>query len=115
VEGLSEGDVVWAELGAPRGAAAAYRRPLVVVQADWVTKSGIGTVICVPLSTNLRLAEAPGNVLLAAGETGLKKDSVAVVSGVIAVDRTVLDEPVGRVPRPDLRRIVGGIDLLLAD
>lgn len=107
--------MVWTELGAPRGSEPGYRRPVVVVQADWVTRSGIGTVICVPLTTNLALAEAPGNVALSAASTGLKKQSVAVVSAVVALDRTRLDDSPGAISRAELRRIVSGIDLMLAD
>ena len=107
---IGEGDVFWAELQSPKG-----RRPLVVVQADWVTRSGIGTVICVPLTTNLSLAEAPGNVLLERDRTGLSKDSVAVVSAVVALDRRILGARVSTLARNDLRRVVAGIDLVLAE
>lgn len=115
MEGVVEGGIYWAELGAPRGSAPGFRRPLVVVQADWVTRSGLRTVICVPLTTNLRLGGAPGNVTISGSPTGLKQDSVAVVSGVRAVSHGTLEERVGRVSRADLGRIVSGIDLLLAD
>ena len=107
---IGEGDVFWAELASPKG-----RRPILVVQADWVTRSGIGTVICVPLTTQLALAEAPGNVLLESDRTGLPKDSVAVVSAVMALERQLFGARVGTLARHDLRRVVAGIDLLLAE
>lgn len=86
-----------------------------VVQADWVTRSGIGTILCVPLTTNLTLADAPGNVLLERERTGLARDSVAVVSAVGAVERDLLGARAGGLTRNDLRRVIAGIDLLLAD
>lgn len=107
--------MVWTELGPPRGSEPGFRRPVVVVQADWVTRSGIATIICVPLTTNLALADAPGNVALSAASTGLKKQSVAVVSAIVALDRSRLDETAGAISRAELRRIVSGVDLLLAD
>ena len=115
MEGLTEGDICWTDLDSPVGSQPGYRRPVVVVQADWVTRSGIGTVLCVPLTTNLRLAEAPGNVLFKAGHTGLPKDSVVVVTVVLPIDRSLLEERVGRLTRAELRRVIAGIDLVLAE
>lgn len=112
---MKEGDVYWADLPTPRGSEAGFRRPAVIVQAEWVTQSGIATVICVPLTTNLALADAPGNVALTAAATGLEKDSVAVVSAIRALEKNRFDEHAGRLTRAELRRIVHGIDMLLAD
>ena len=84
-----------------------------IVQGDAFNRSRIATVVCVPMTTNLRWAEAPGNVLLAARTTGLGKDSVANVSQIIAVDRSVLTNRVGHLPRRLLELVLGGVDLVL--
>ena len=92
---ISQGDVCWAELPEPTGAG--FRRPAVIVQEDALNRSLLATVVCVPLTSNLRWADAPGNVLLTAAMTGLPGDSVANVSQVVALDRALLDERVGRI------------------
>src|SRR5450756_1340430 len=84
---ISQGEVWWADLPAPVGSAPGFRRPVVVVQGDALNRSRISTVVCVPLTSSLRWADAPGNVLLSARLTGLPKDSVANVSQVLTLDR----------------------------
>ena len=86
---------------------------MVVVQGDGLNASRIATVVCVPLTSNLRWAEAPGNVLLRARATGLPKDSVANVSQIIALDRSVLIDRAGAVPRRQLEEILRGVDVVL--
>jgi mRNA interferase MazF len=86
---------------------------VLVVQGDPFNRSAIGTVVCVPLTSNLRLAEAPGNVLLAAQSTGLPKDSVANVSLIVTLDRSLLFERVGHLPRRQLELVLVGIDVVL--
>lgn len=78
---ISQGEVWWADLPAPVGSGPGFRRPVVVVQGEALNRSRISTVVCVPLTSNLRWADAPGNVLLSARATGLPKDSVANVGG----------------------------------
>jgi len=85
-----------------------------VVQSDALNKSRISTVICVVLTSNLRWAEAPGNVLLPVRQTGLDKDSVANVSSIVTVDQTQLTEKVGKLPASLLDGILSGIQLVLA-
>src|SRR6185295_12971597 len=87
---MERGDIWWAELGDRGGSDAGFRRPVVVVQADAFNRSRLQTVIAVILTTNLRLVEAPGNVLITAKASGLPRDSVANVSQVIFIDRTFL-------------------------
>jgi mRNA interferase MazF len=89
------------------------RRPVVVVQGDSFNLSRIGTVVCVPLTSNLRWAEAPGNVVLPAQTTGLSKDSVASVSQLVTLDRGVLDEHVVKLSRLRVEAILSGIDVVL--
>ena len=85
----------WAELPVPTGSGPGFRRPVIVVQGDALNRSRVATVVCVPLTSNLRWADAPGNVLLTASMTGLPRDSVSNVSQVVALDRTLLEERVG--------------------
>ena len=110
---ISQGDVRWAELPPPVGSGPGYRRPVVIVQGDPLNRSRLATAVCVPLTSNLRWADAPGNVLLAARQTGLPKDSVANVSQVVALDRTLLEERVGRISRAKLDLLLAGIDVVL--
>ena len=84
-----------------------------IVQGDAFNRSKIATVVCVPMTSNLRWAEAPGNVLLPARTTGLGKDSVANVSQIIAVDHSILTRRVGHLPRRLLELVLAGVDLVL--
>lgn len=110
---ISQGDVCWASLEDPVGSAPGFRRPVTIVQGDSFNASRIATAVVVPLTSNLRLAAAPGNVLLSAQRTGLPKDSVANVSQIVSVDRDVLSDRVGRLGQDDLHLILGGIDVVL--
>jgi mRNA interferase MazF len=110
---MTQGDVWWADLGEPDGSEPGYRRPVVVVQCDAFNRSRIATVVCVPLTSNLRWAGAPGNVLLEAATTGLPKDSVANVSQIVTLDRGVLTDHVARLPASVLASILSGIDVVL--
>jgi len=110
---IARGEVWWSGLGEPAGSEPGYRRPVVVVQCDAFNRSRIATIVCVPLTSSLRWARAPGNVLLAAAATGLPKDSVANVSQIIALDRAALDERVGRLADRDLALVLSGIDVVL--
>jgi mRNA interferase MazF len=110
---IGQGDVCWASLEDPVGSSPGFRRPVIVVQGDSFNASRIATAVVVPLTSNLRLAAAPGNVLLTASRTGLSKDSVVNVSQILTVDRSMLDERVGHLSESDLRRVLAGIDLVL--
>ena len=110
---IEQSEVWWADLEEPAGSEPGYRRPVVVVQCDAINRSRIGTVICVPLTSNLRWAEAPGNVLLPKAETGLARDSVANVSLIVALDKQVLTDRVRKIPRRRLDLIFAGIDTVL--
>jgi mRNA interferase MazF len=110
---IAQGDVCWADLPPPAGSGPGFRRPVVVVQGDALNRSRIATVVCVPLTSNLRWASAPGNVALSARQTGLSKDSVANVSQVIALDRAILTEPVGKLSRAKVELLLSGIDIVL--
>ena len=84
-----------------------------IVQGDALNASRLATVVAVPLTSDLRWASAPGNVLLKARRTGLPKDSVANVSQIVALDRSVLSEHLGRIGKAQLELVLGGIDVVL--
>ncbi len=84
-----------------------------VVQCDALNTSRIGTVVCVPLTSNLKWERAPGNVLLSAAATSLPKDSVANVSLIVALDKRQLVERVGKIPRRQLELVLSGIDVIV--
>ena len=111
---ISQGEIWWAELGKPRGSAPGLRRPVVIVQSDALNRSHIATVICVPLTSNVKWALMPGNVHLPARCTGLPKNSVANVSQIVTIDRNLLTEYVGRLPSAKLELIFSGIEIVLA-
>jgi mRNA interferase MazF len=110
---ISQGEVWWADLPAPVGSAPGFRRPVIVVQGEALNRSRIGTVICVPLTSNLRWADAPGNVLLPSRLTALPQDSVANVSQIVAIDKELLTERVGKLPLVKLELVFAGIDIVL--
>jgi mRNA interferase MazF len=110
---VSQGDVFWASLPDPTGSGSGFRRPVVIVQGNAFNASRLATVLVVPLTSNLRWAAAPGNVLLEAERTGLPKDSVANVSQIVAVDRSVLSERVGHLAEAELALALAGIDIVL--
>ncbi|HSS52132.1 MAG TPA: type II toxin-antitoxin system PemK/MazF family toxin [Thermoanaerobaculia bacterium] len=110
---IRQGEVWWADLPEPVGSEPGFRRPVVVVQGDRFNRSSIATALCVPLTSNVRLADSPGNLLLPSRSTGLPRDSVANVSLVLAVNKRQLVECVGQVSQRELDLIFGGIDVVL--
>lgn len=111
---MRRGEIWWASLPEPAGSGPGYRRPVVIVQANSFTESRIQTAIVAVITSNLRLAEAPGNVLITASRTGLRKDSVINVSQLVTVDKTFLTERVGRLSPLQLRVLDAGLRLVLA-
>ena len=110
---VSQGEVWWAELPEPVGSGPGLRRPIVVVQGNSLNRSRIATVVCVPLTSNLAWADAPGNTVLPATAAGLPKDSVANASQIVALDRRTLVERVRRLGDRQLALIMGGVDIIL--
>jgi mRNA interferase MazF len=110
---VSQGDVWWADLPAPTGSGPGFRRPVVVIQSDAFNRSRIATVVCIPLTTNLRWADVPGNVLLTSQVTKLPQDSVANASLVISIDKELLIDHVGKLTRAKLELILAGLDAVL--
>ena len=110
---ISQGEVWWADLPAPTGSGPGFRRPVVVVQGDALNRSRLATVVCVPLTSNLQWADAPGNLLLTARTTSLPKDSVANVSQVVALDKMLLTERVGKLSRAKVELVLSGLDVVV--
>jgi len=106
-------EVWWADLEEPRGSEPAFRRPVLVVQTDSFNRSRLPTILAVVLSSNLRLLDAPGNVLLPSKVTGLPKDSAAVVTQLVTLDKDCLSEQVGKIPQRLMAQVDGGLKLVL--
>lgn len=110
---ISQGEVWWADLAELVGSEFGYRRPVVVVQGDAFNASSLRTAVCVGVTSNLRWADAPGNVLLSARATGLAKPSVANVTQLVTLDRDVLTERAGRLLASNLGLVLADIDTRL--
>ena len=106
---MRRGEIWWTDLGTPRGSEPGYRHPVLVLQRDEVNDSRIGTVVVCVLTSNRRLADAPGNTLLPKRRTGLRKDSVANASQMLTLNREELDSLAGRVPEPLMEKVDAGI------
>jgi mRNA interferase MazF len=109
---IHQGDLFWVDLGVPRDSEPGYRHPHVVIQNNLFNQSKINTVVVCALTSNLKRAKAPGNVLLLKGEGNLKKDSVVNISQVITVNKSDLVEKIGTLPTGRIREILEGIRLL---
>lgn len=110
---ISRGEIWWADLPSPTGSGPGLRRPVVVVQGDALNLSRISTVVCVPLTGNLKWREAPGNVFLPSKVTGLPKDSVANVSQIVTLDKDDLTDTAGKLSKAKTELILAGIDVVL--
>ena len=110
---ISQGDIWWADLTVPSGSGPGFRRPVVVVQGNSLNRSRVATVVCVPLTSNLKWANAPGNVMLSARATGLPKDSVANVSQIVSLEKALLTEHAGRLSQAKISLVLSGIDIVL--
>ncbi len=110
---ISQGEIWWASSPPPTGSGPGFRRPVVVVQGDAFNRSRISTVLCVPLTSNLLWADAPGHLRLSARSTNLPKDSVAKASQVVALDKVLLTERVGKLSRAKVELLLAGIDAVL--
>jgi len=111
---IKRGEIWWADLAEPRGSEPGDRRPVLIVQDDHLTDSALSTVMVVPLTTNLRRAEAIGNVALARRDSGLTKECVALVCQVMTLDKAFLDELVRRLPVRLMRSVDVGLRLALS-
>ena len=110
---INQGDIYWIELEEPEGSEPGYRHPHVIVQNNLFNRSQIRTVLVCPLTTNLKRASAPGNVLLDKNESSLSKQSVVNVSQVFTVDKSQLDGYVGSLSLRRITEVLSGIKLVL--
>lgn len=110
---INQGDVYWVDLGEPSGSGRGYVRPFVVIQNNVFNSSRIHTVVICALTSNLRRAQAPGNVLLNEGEANLTKQSVVNISQIFTVDKQDLVEKIGILSASRVSQILAGIQLLL--
>lgn len=106
-------EVWWAELKEPEGSEPGFRRPILIVQADTFNRSRLRTVVGVVLTSNMRLLDAPGNVLLPSTDSGLPKDSVANVNQVVTLDEDFLTLRTGRVPPTLMAHVDAGLRQVL--
>ena len=110
---MIRGEIWWADFGIPFGSEPGFRRPVLIMQEDLFTKSRINTVIIIPLTTNLILENAPGNVLVEKEDSGLTKDSVIVVSQLSAIDKHRFVERIGTIRKSIIEEVESGIRLIL--
>ena len=110
---MYRGEIWWATLPDPLGSEPGYHRPVLIVQDDTFNQSQIRTVIVVIITSNIRLAQAPGNVLLPRDATGLTQDSVANVSQVFTLDKAVLTERIGSLPISLQEEVDEGLRMIL--
>ena len=110
---MIRGEIRWANFGIPYGSEAGYTRPVLIVQDNCLNESKIRTIVVLPLTTNLNLAEAPGNVFLRKKDSKLISDSVIIVSQLYAIDRGKIKEKIYKVSREIIDQVEVGIKLVL--
>jgi mRNA interferase MazF len=110
---VKRGEVWWATLPPPTDSGPGFRRPVLVIQSDPFNESRISTAVVAVITSNLALAEAPGNVRTSKAETGLSRPSVVNVSQVVTIDKTLLTERVRMLPSATLTRVDEGLRLVL--
>ncbi|MBI2849744.1 MAG: type II toxin-antitoxin system PemK/MazF family toxin [Chloroflexi bacterium] len=110
---INQGDIFWVDFGEPSGSGPAYRHPQLVIQNDVFNTSRIDTAVVCSLTSNLRRAKSPGNVLLERGEANLPKQSVVNVTRIFTVDKRKLAEKLGSLSRERMTQVLEGIELLI--
>jgi mRNA interferase MazF len=109
---INQGDIYWIELEEPSGSGPGYSHPHVIIQNNVFNRSRINTVVVCALTSNIKRANAPGNVLLDGGEANLPKQSVIVVSQIFTVDKRQLGEYIGSLTKRRVNQVLAGIQLL---
>lgn len=110
---IQQGDIYWVSLSAPRGSEPGFRHPHVVIQNNVFNASRISTVVVCSLTTNLKRAQAPGNVMLNKGEANLENKSVVNISQILTVNKSDLSEKIGTLSSEKISEIIKGIKLLV--
>jgi len=111
---MKRGEIWWASLPAPTGSGPGFRRPVLVVQSNPFNQSRISTVVVAAITSNLSLAEAPGNVRVGRSDGGLSRPSVVNISQVLTVDKALLTARVRALPASTMRAVDEGLRLVLA-
>jgi mRNA interferase MazF len=111
---MVRGEIWWASLPVPVGSQPGFRRPVLIIQSNEFNQSRIQTLLVLAITSNTKLAQATGNVLLPRKESGLAKESVANVSQVLTVDKSFLSERVGHLSAPFMQRVDAGLRIVLA-
>ncbi len=109
---INQGDVFWIDFSAPNGSEPGYRHPHVVIQNNLFNRSRINTVVICTLTSNLKRASAPGNVILKKGEANLPKKSVVNISQLFTVNKSDLSEKIGTLSKDRFLQVLQGIKLL---
>ena len=109
---IKQGEIYWIDLVEPRGSEPAYRYPYIVVQNNLFNVSKLNTVVVCSLTSNLKRASAPGNVLLPKGEANLQKKSVVNISQIHTINKSDLGEKIGKVSEKKFQEVPDGIKLL---
>ena len=110
---IRQGDIYWVDLGVPKGSEPGYRHPHVIIQNNVFNASRINTVVVCALTSNLKRAKSPGNVLLQKGDGNLKKASVVNISQMITVNKSDLVEKIGSLSSATIKKIIEGVKLLV--
>jgi mRNA interferase MazF len=110
---INQGDIFWIDFDDPEGSEPGYSHPYVVIQNNVFNNSRIRTVVVCALTSNLKRAAAPGNILLEPHEANLPKRSVVNISQIYTVDKTQLGEKIGTLAARRVREILEGVNLLL--
>jgi mRNA interferase MazF len=110
---MTRGELWWADFGIPFGSEPGYKRPVLIIQNDFFNNSKINTTIVIPLSTNLLLADAPGNILITKRESKLKKDSVITISQIEVIDKQRLIEKITKINMSIIEKVENNIMFIL--
>jgi mRNA interferase MazF len=110
---MTRGELWWADFGIPFGSEPGYKRPVLIIQNDFFNRSKINTTIVIPLTTNLILADAPGNILITKNQSKLKRDSVITISQIEVIDRQRLIEKITKIDRTIIETIENNIMFVL--
>ncbi len=110
---INQGEIYWLDLGEPRESEPVYRHPFVVIQNNIFNKSKINTVVVCAVTSNIKLANAPGNVLLKKGDGNLSKASVVNIAQILTVNKSELTHKIGHLPKNKIQEVVEGFELLL--
>lgn len=110
---IKQGEIYWIDLGEPKGSEPGYQHPYIVIQNNVFNVSKINTVVVCALTSNLKRAKVPGNVLLNKGEANLPNKSVVNISQIYTVNKADLLEKIGQVSEKRLQQVLGSIKLLI--